>query len=275
MFELILLFIALVGSFIAGIYDLKTTNVPDKVCLAMIILGLLTHIYSGAVTGDFTNLRDSLIFGGVFLAFGIAMYYTGQWGGGDGELLLAIGVVLPHLSFVNTYFPFAISFFINSFFVGAIYAIIFSLFMMYQNRKIYRSFKNRFKDKQTRLVLFSLAVVSILFLISYKIFLFSISSILVALIVFQKFAKSVEEGFLKRIPVSKLKIDDTIGQNIPDLGIYQKLIRGLTKEEVRKIKRHKKYIIIKEGIRYGIVFPLTLVFTLLFGDLIFLFFHLL
>jgi hypothetical protein len=75
---------------------------------------------------------------------------------------------------------------------------------------------------------------------------------------------------LIRIPTSKLKVDDMIGEDIPKLGIYKRFIRGLKKEEVKKIKRMKKYVTIREGIRYGMVFPITLILTLFFGD-IFLF----
>jgi Flp pilus assembly protein protease CpaA len=117
MLELLLIAIALIGSFAAGIYDFKTSNVPDKVCLLMIILGLIIHIFSGIITKDFSMFLYSLLFGGLFLAFGLIMYYGGQWGGGDGELLISIGVLLPNLTIVKTYFPISISFFIKSFFI--------------------------------------------------------------------------------------------------------------------------------------------------------------
>ena len=271
MFEIILLAVALVGGFAAGIYDLKTSNVPDKLCIGMIVLGLLIHAYTGVATGDFTNLTNSLLFGGLFLVFGLGMYYTGQWGGGDGELLVTFGVLLPTVPAVNTYFPFAISFFINSFFVGAAYSIIYSAFMMYKIPKMRRKFTKQFEGKRTKLTIFSFFIVSLLFLLSSRMFFFWICITLVILILFQKFAKSVEQGFLIRIPVSKLQPDDTIGQDIPEFGIYKKLIRGLTKKEVNKIKKHRKHVIIKEGIRYGVVFPLSVVFTLIFGDFIFFF----
>ena len=126
MLEPLLIAIALVGGFASGLYDLKTTNVPDKVCITMIILGLILHIQTGIFTGDFSYFVNSLLYGGLFLGFGLLMYYAGQWGGGDGELLIAIGILLPNLSLVKTYFPFAISFFINSFFIGSFWSVIFS-----------------------------------------------------------------------------------------------------------------------------------------------------
>jgi Flp pilus assembly protein protease CpaA len=269
MLELLLIAIALIGSFAAGFYDLKTSNVPDKVCISMIILGLVTHIISGIITKDFSAFLYSLLFGGVFLAFSLLMYYTGQWGGGDGELLIALGVLLPNLSLAKTYFPFALSFFINSFFIGAAYSIIYSLILSYKNHSISKNFFKSIKQPlplTILAILFLSSIISFFYLKILSVILF----LLFVLVLFWKFAKSIEKGFYKRIPVSKLKIDDMLGEDIPRLKIYKKFIKGLTKEQIRRIKRIKKYVVIKEGIRYGLVFPLTLLFTLLFGDIFFL-----
>jgi len=265
MFELLLIAIALVGSLAAGIYDLKTSNIPDSLCIAMIIAGLVIHSVYGFLTGDFNNLINSLMFGGLFLAFSLAMYFTGQWGGGDGELLIAIGVLLPNLTIVNTYFPFAISFFINSFFIGAAYSLIYSIILVYRNDGISKSFFKSINQPPLIMVLLALILLSFasFFYLKFLSVIFFLSFVMV---IFWKFAKSIDKGFYKRIPVSKLKVDDMLGEDIPKLKLYKRLIKGLTKEQVQKIKKNKKYVIVKEGIRYGLTFPLALIFTLLFGD---------
>jgi len=271
MLELLLITIALIGSFAAGLYDLKTTNVPDKVCITMIISGLILHVLTGIFTKDFSYFINSLLFGGLFLGFGLLMYYTGQWGGGDGELLVAIAVLLPNLYLFKTYFPFAISFFINTFFIGAFWSVIFSLYFVYRNQKLSKKFFDGFKDTVT----FSITLIPLLIsliLLNFN-YLFSLLFFLIfILFIFYKFSKVIEKGFYRRIPVSKLKVDDMLGEDIRKLKLYKKYIRGLTKEQVKKIKRLRNYVIIKEGVRYGIVFPLALLFTLLFGDFFLLFF---
>jgi hypothetical protein len=65
-----------------------------------------------------------------------------------------------------------------------------------------------------------------------------------------------------------------LGEDIPKLRLYRKYIKGMTKEQVAKIKKNKRYVVIREGVRYGIVFPLALLFTLFFGDFFLLFFSL-
>jgi len=269
MFELLLIAIALIGSFAAGLYDLKTSNIPDTLCILMIIAGLFINSAYSFSTGDFSILTSSLLFGGLFLAFSLLMYHTGQWGGGDGELLVAIGILLPNVTIVKTFFPFAISFFINSFFVGATYSILYSLILSYRNPHVSKNF---FKSIKQPLLLIALAVFLILSIVSffyakYLSFIFFLSFIL---ILFWKFAKSIEQGFYKKIPVSKLRVDDMLGEDIPRLKLYKRFIKGLTKEQVNKIKKIKRYVTVREGIRYGLVFPLTLLITLLFGDIFFL-----
>jgi len=64
MFELLLIAIALIGSFAAGFYDLKTSNIPDTLCILMIIVGLTVHSFYSFLTGDFSILTSSLLFGG-------------------------------------------------------------------------------------------------------------------------------------------------------------------------------------------------------------------
>jgi len=269
MIELVLVAVSLVGSFAAGLYDLKTTNVPDKVCIIMIISGLILHVLTGIFTGNFSYFINSLLFGAPLLGFGLIMYYAGQWGGGDGELLVAIAVLVPNLSLVNTYFPFAISFFINSFFVGAFWSVIFSLYFVYKEQNLSKKFFNNLKDPITFIITLIPLFLSLI-LLNFN-YLFSLLFLLIfILFVFYKFSKVIEEGFNRKISVSKLRVDDMLGEDIPELKLYKKHIRGLTKEEVNKIKKIRKNVIIKEGVRYGVVFPLALLFTLFFGD-IFLF----
>ena len=185
MFELLLVAIALVGSFACGIYDLKTSNVPDSVCILMIASALLIHSVYGFYTGDFTNLIDSFLFGGLFLAFGLLMYFTGQWGGGDGELLVAMGFLLPNISFVNTLFPFALSFFINTFFIGAAYSIIYSLVLVYKNPKIGKDFWGKVANKRTVIPIAVLIIASLcLALVIVLPGVFFIPLILIATLIF-------------------------------------------------------------------------------------------
>jgi len=267
MFELWLIAVALIGTGIAGYWDLKTTNVPDLLIIGMIAIGFIIHAITGFSTGNFSSLTNALIYGGLFLGFGLIMYFTGQWGGGDGETLVAIGVLVPTTTYVTTLFPFSISYFINLIFVGAIYSIVYAIYLASKNPKIIKDFYKKILKNEK--VIFSITIISILPVIFYtELFFFPV--LIFLFLIFYYFAKTIEKGFYKKIPVSKLRLDDMIGEDIPKLKIYKRYLRGLTKQEVRKIKRMKRYVMIREGVKFTPVFFLTLIFTLLLGDFLFL-----
>ena len=121
------------------------------------------------------------------------------------------------------------------------------------------------------LILLLVIAVSLLFLVISQFILSAISFFIAVLIFFQRFSKTIEKSFYRKIPVSKLKVDDMLGEDIPKIRLYKRYIKGLTEKQIDKIRKVKRYVVVREGIRYGIVFPLSLVFTLLFGDF-FLFF---
>ena len=55
--------------------------------------------------------------------------------------------------------------------------------------------------------------------------------------------------------------------DVPD---GSKLWEGLTKEQVKEIKKSgKKYVVIKDGVRFAPVFTLALLAAILLGDIVF------
>lgn len=269
LFETLRIVIALVGSLIAGIWDLKTTNIPDSVVVGMIVLAIFINGVNSYMTNDVTPIVASFFAGGIFFLFSIAMYYTGQWGGGDGGLLTAIGFLMPISSSFTTFFPFSLSFFINMLFIGVVYSVVYAFIVAGRNPETTKKLSIEF-EKHKKYVIAASAAVVVLSVLSFSspIFTFPFLIILLAFLtsLLFKFLKVVETGFYREIHVSKLNIDDMIGEDIPKLNIYKKQLRGLTKEEIKNIKAMKKYVVVRTGISYGMVFPIALIFTLLFGD---------
>ena len=69
--------------------------------------------------------------------------------------------------------------------------------------------------------------------------------------------------FKKKIPTGRLSVGDVL-----ENGNWV----GLTERQVRKLKREKRYVVIKDGMRFVPVFAIALVLTLLFGNLFFVIF---
>lgn len=202
--------IALIGSTIAGLWDLKTTDIPDPVCVGMIALALLLAYFDG-------SMSITLMAGSLALAFSLAMYFAGQWGGGDGELLVANIMLLASIDE-----SLALGFFVNLFLIGAVYSIVYCV--------VYA----KINGKKLNLT-------------------------------------SLEDIFVSRIPTKNLKPGDMLGEDIPKLGLKKIHIRGLTMEEVKRIKKSKKFVFIREGVRFGPVFALAGIATYFCGNLMFYF----
>lgn len=273
---------AFIGTTIAAIWDLKTTEVPDQIPYVMIGIALLLFGYQSFIEWSYKPIISSLIVGISFLAFGALMYYLGQWGGADAFLLAAVGFLLPTGN-IQTLFPFPLTFLFNLFFIGAGYMLLYSIVFSFLNKNVFIQFKKDLKASSKLMLFGSIGLFAFFFLVNYyvgKIFFYSTNSSLllinsllplvlsIALFLIWKFAKAVENhGFKRKIPLSKLKVGDML--------LKEKKLVGITESQLRKIKKSGvRQIWIKEGVRFVPAFVLALLFTVIFGDAILLLFKL-
>lgn len=280
--------IALLGSSIAAIIDLKTTEVPDNIPYTMAASAVVLKLLYSIHTNNFSYLVDSVIVGMAYLIFGFLLYYTGQWGGGDAKVLAAIGFLLPSIPSefsAQLSFAFPVAYLINLFFIGSIYMIVYSLALTLLNPLIAREFfsetRGQYRQLFVEMVLASSSVVAIPYIIlnsmrlPHTIFISFIPSIVVlslGMIFLLRFLKVVERvAFRRKIPSEKLREGDMIGDDIDELGMKSRLIRGITNDEVAKIRLVRKEVWVKEGVRFVPAFPLSLIAILFFGDMMAIF----
>jgi len=280
MLEIIFLVVAFGGSILASISDLKTTEIPDEIPYVMAAVGIVGHLLKSYLVWSYMPILLSVVFGLGFLGFGFVMYFIGQWGGGDAKILSAIGFLLPELSGIgkSLFFPFPLSFFFNVFMIGAIYMIIYALALSFINRKIWSVFLKDLRANARMIFVFNFSLIIVVLLSEFVLaryfdlfplidmIFFGVMIVLASIGIFLlwKFVKVVENvGFKKKIPVSNLRVGD--------VPLDYKIWEGITEKELKKIKKsRKKYIWIKEGVRFAPAFPLALAFTILVGDGIFL-----
>jgi len=277
MLGIFLFSIALIGSALASYFDLKTTEIPDEIPYAMMAVGVIAHLIQAFLTADPWPFISSLIVGLGFLGFGFLMYYAGQWGGGDAKILSGIGFLLPTLPNefkVKLFFPFPIVYFFNLFLVGAVYMIFYAFVVSFIEKKVWKYFLRDLKANAKFMSLFLIAFLGFLIplsiLMAQNFVFFSTkdfvyiailtSFVCFGLFLLWRFVKTVENvAFKKRIPISKLKVGD--------VPINYRIWEGITEEELKKIRKSgKKYIWIKEGVRFAPSFTIALLFTLFFGD---------
>lgn len=279
--------IALAGSTWAAIEDLKTTEVPDKIPYAMAVSAVTIRLFYSLHTGDFSHLTGSLLVGAVYLAFGFLLYYSGQWGGGDAKMLAAVGVLLPSLppEFGATMsFPFPLAYLVNLFFFGSMYMIFYSLVISLLHPKVAGEFFLETKGNYVQVffeVFFAVcASILVPFIASrfgglpqasvYSLTL-PLLALLLAMLFLFRFLRVVERvAFRKKVTSDRLREGDMLGEDIGELGMKSRLIKGLAKEEVEKIREVRKEVWIKEGVRFVPAFPISLAVTLLYGDVSFI-----
>ncbi len=263
MIELIALATALLGSAIAGIWDLLTTEVPDEIPALMISFGVFGWYASALTTGNFLPLFYSLAFGTLILAAGWLLYKKGHWGGADAFILAAIAYVMP----VYNGRLLLADYLLNFLAVSSAYMIIYALALGAARREVFGYLAEDIRKNIRMLaIILSAFAVPALFL-AYSGYASGINMFAAAALItlFWRYAHVIEQKiFRKRIPSSELKAGDVVEDMI---------WRGITEEEIAKIRKSKKYVVVKEGIRFVPVFSITLLVTVLYGNVFFAFIH--
>ena len=268
--------------FIGSITDLKTREVPDWVNYGLIISGVGLNLLFSAVYSNSSFVINSII--GLLIFFGIAyiMFYAGQWGGGDSKILMGLGAMIGiDVSYISS--QFLLGFFINALFIGAIYGLFWSIFLVFKNKqKFWKEFnkillqKNAVKAKKIMLLVLALLLIFLFIIKLYhiKILMLSLAFIILTTFYLWIFVKAIEKSAMhKLVEPSKLTEGDWIVKDVyvngnyitgpKDLGIGKKQIRKLVelynKGKVRKI-------LIKEGIPFVPSFLIAFILTLLYGN---------
>jgi len=129
--ELVII-ISLVMLVIATITDLRTLEVPDWLTYAGITLGLIIHIAYSIIDWTIWPAVNSALGLGIAFALACLMFYTGQWGGGDAKLLMALGALI---GFDWSKFGFGASFLLNLVWMGAVWGVTYTLYLAVRNAR--------------------------------------------------------------------------------------------------------------------------------------------
>lgn len=249
---------SILGFGLASYYDLKTTEVPDTLTNFLILFGILLSFLNFLIFNQINYFINSLFFGTIFLSLGFLLYYTGIWGGADAKLLGIVGFLIPSLP--NIQIPFPLIFLPNFFIISSVYLIFYGIIYSFLNPKTFEYMKKIFKRNFYLWLLSTILIFSVSFYIFQILSLFKIFSIVLAsLPTLYLFSKAVEKNMIKKIKTQKLKVGDVLASS--------KIWEGLKKNEVLEIRKKKKYVFIKEGVRFAPTFFITLIFSLIFKDL--------
>ncbi len=150
MLEALLLGLSVLVCVLGSFTDLKTREVPDWLNYAGIMIGLGVHTILGVMLWNSWFVLESVLGLGVAFGIGVLMYYTGQWGGGDSKLLMAVGALLGFRPMVDNVF---VAFLFWSVVGGAVYGLAWSVVLMLQNRhQFVKAFKQVLSTSRARFV---------------------------------------------------------------------------------------------------------------------------
>ncbi|MFP4045729.1 MAG: prepilin peptidase [Candidatus Aenigmatarchaeota archaeon] len=214
--------LALIGSALAGLYDLKTTEIPDEISLGMIASGLVLHLVQSLWTGNPIYFFQSAATGCIFFTFGFLMYMGGQWGGGDAKVLTGVGTLLPVLPLfatVESLLAFPIAFFVNLFLVGAVYIIVYAFVHALRCERVPKEFLSSLRKERREFAVFT-ALISVVSLFLFYVFSGEMSYVFlflipaaVSLFLLGKFLKTVEDvGFVREIDTADLEVGDMLAE---------------------------------------------------------------
>ena len=288
MIDIVLISIGILGLLIGTITDFQKREVADWVNFGMIFSGLGLRFIS-AFRIDWYYFFIPLVWVAVFWAVGMGMYFTGQWGGGDVKMLMALSALfgtypfthprllelfsLPHQSF------FMFHFFLNVAVVGSLYGLFWGIGLAIYKRNVFIP-----AFKKTFLLIykwFFLAIILGFFIIVLGFFMqelfwvtFFLGFLLALLPLLYIFSKSVEESMIRFMKTSEL----TEGEWIVD-DIYHKETYitgpkelGITNAQIALFKKYKiRGARVKVGIPFVPAFFLAMIATMLFGNLFLLF----
>ena len=236
-------------------------------------------------------MNDYLI--SCFLAFGIfvlitsLMYYGKMSGGADVKILLALAVVFSTnpVFFNHSYGLFVpifgsstpniflFDFFVNSLIVGLIFGVLFSLFMVFKNKKAFSlKFKKLFRKYLVFEIIFAILGITFLIFSIFHRFLIVFGVFFLIVPVLIVFVSSVQESSMKSYKSWKeLTEGDWL---VSDVKIGKRIIKssadGLTKKDILLIKKSGKKVLVLDGMPFVPVFLISLIVSLIFGNLLFL-----
>jgi len=276
-----IIFIIVLAALIIGTYtDFKTREVPDWLNYGLIFIGLGLRIMFSLTYSDLDYIIHGMLGFGAFFIIAVAMFYAGQWGGGDAKMVMGLGALLGLQLSWDT---FLLGFFLNIILFGALFGLAYSIYLAIAHHKAFvKEFNKRFAaQKRIKWVIW---IGTIVFLLSSALLPFPmrISLVVLAGLIFITFyafiyLKSVEAVcMIKWIPPEKLTEGDWIVKDIivdkkricgpKDLGIEMKQIKKLI--ALKKKGRIKK-VLVKYGIPFVPSFLLAFIGTYLWGNIIF------
>ena len=152
MIDFILFSTGIAGLIAGSVMDLRTHEVADWLNYGLIFSGLGLRLIDSLASGNYSSLLFGIYGFTAFLAIGLIMFYTGQWGGGDSKMIMGLGALFGSYpaflyGYLNPSFgnlPFLLAFIINIIIFGGIYGLLWSFYLIIRH---FKRFQEEFRER--------------------------------------------------------------------------------------------------------------------------------
>lgn len=265
MINVVLITLFLIWAIFASIEDFKKREVEDWLSYSLIIFALGFRFFYSLFYEDFSIFYFGIFGLVIFFALGNIFYYSKLFAGADAKMMIALGTILPMENTITKNIEIFLTFIFLFLIVGGIYGIIWTIFLSIKNKEEFKKdFSKRISKSKKNLIITSL--IGIILLLFSKLnpvfFIISFGFLFIPILYF--YSKSVDEvAMVKKINPIKLTVGDWI---VKDITIGKEKIKanwdGLTKEEIQKLIKNKKDVLVRYGIPFIPVFPITFILSI-------------
>ena len=215
---------------------------------------------------SFSFFYQGLIGLGIFFLLGNIFYYGKVFAGGDAKLMISLGTILPFsfdfFSNLQTFFNFILIFL----FAGFVYILIASTILGIKNfKKFKKEFLNQL-NKHKKIIFCILGLSAIFLLLELVNLIFLFFGLALPFIYFlYLFSKAIDEVcMIRQIQTKHLREGDWL---YSDLRFGKNVIKanwdGLSKEDIKKIRKKFKTIKIRQGIPFSPNFLISFIIFIL------------
>lgn len=276
---IILVVLALLVLLIATYTDFKTGEIPDWLSYGFMISALGIRLLHSIIYSDWLYTLYGIIGFAAMYLFGILIYYSRQWGGGDAKIAMGLGAAFatsPFAYFGNA--PYLLALTANIFIAGGVYGLLWSAYVFLRRFKQSTAAVKEEVLGRMGIYICGIALVVIALVIALfssgltAVMMFYAAIVIFAYFVLFMFIKGAEKaGMYEKVAVSKLTEGDWAAEDVKIRGKIICSVKdpGLTIEQIAALKKAKvKPVLIKRGIKFLLAILAGTVITLAYGNVI-------
>jgi Flp pilus assembly protein protease CpaA len=267
--EYIFLFgLAFVWTVFAVVQDIRNREVSNWLNFSLIGFALAYRAFYSLSIGNGEFFILGFLGFLIFMILGNALYYARAFAGGDAKLLMGYGVILPYGGY-GSLLILPLVFLFVLFFVGTIYSLIYSVFLVIRNYPGFRKeFGIRF-SKGRKLLLLSFSIGLIMEVLNYKFGIWPSGLVFLFFAIFPFlffYLRALNKGMTVLKSYSDLQEGDWLERDVKiGVKVIRKSVHGLSLGEIERLKRAKKKVLIMEGIPFTPAFLGALVIMVFFS----------